>query len=95
MTHELFLKGLSGLKVYTIGIYVPLVAALLIKILQLLASEPRQTPQNISNILDTPISSVKSALQYHYEMGHVKRVSHGLYEITELGKYVLQENIGR
>jgi len=25
----------------------------------------------------------------------VKRVAHGLYEITELGKYVLKENVGR
>ena len=69
--------------------------ALELKILQLLASEPRQTPQSISNKLDAPISTVKAVLQYHYGAGHVKKVAHGLYEITELGKYVLQKNIGR
>jgi predicted transcriptional regulator len=71
------------------------VTALVLEILQLLASEPRQTPQSISNKLGASISSVKAVLQYHYEVGHVKRVAHGLYEITELGKYVLQKNVGR
>ena len=69
--------------------------ALVLEILQLLAGEPRQTPQSISNKLDAPISTVKAVLQYHYGSGHVKRVAHGLYEITELGKYVLKENVGR
>jgi len=72
-----------------------LVTALVLEILQLLASEPRQTPQSISNKLGAPISTVKAVLQYHYGARHVKRVAHGLYEITELGKYVLQENIDR
>ena len=90
MPKEMFLKHLSLLKVYTNSIYFLFVTALVIEIMRLLDKEPRQTPQLISEKLGKPISSVKSALKYLYELKHVKRVSHGLYEITELGEYVLR-----
>ena len=60
-----------------------------LEILKLLEHEPRQTPDFIETKLEYRISSVKTALVYLADMNLVKRVSHGLYVITELGKYVL------
>ena len=60
-----------------------------LEILSLLEKEPRQSPDLIEERLEYSLSSVSTALVYLKDMSLVKRVSRGLYVITELGKYVL------
>ena len=59
-------------------------------VLRVLEEESRQSPEMIKEkIPQYTIHYIKSALTYLTEMSHVNRVVRGLYEITELGKYVL------
>ena len=60
-----------------------------LEILNLLEKEPRQSPDLIEESLEYSLSSVSTALVYLKDMNLVKRVSRGLYIITDLGKYVL------
>ena len=66
-----------------------------LKILQLLKSKPRQTPQTMTKALGVSESSVKSALVYLFDLYHVRKLGHGLYIITESGVRTLEENLKR
>ena len=59
-------------------------------ILKALEAESRQSPEMLDEKLPQyTIFYIKSALTYLTDMNHVRRVVRGMYEITELGKYVL------
>ena len=59
-------------------------------VLKALEEESRQSPEMLDEKLPQyTLSYIKSSLTYLTEMSHVKRVVRGMYEITELGKYVL------
>jgi len=63
-------------------------------ILRVLEEESRQSPEMIKDSLPQyTIHYIKSALTYLTDLSHVRRVVRGLYEITELGKYVLHQNL--
>jgi len=59
-------------------------------VLRVLEGEARQSPEMLNeNLPQYSLTYIKSALTYLTEMHHVDRVVRGLYEITDLGKYVL------
>ena len=59
-------------------------------ILRALEKEARQSPEMLNmNLPQYSLTYIKSALTYLTEMNHVSRVVRGVYEITELGIYVL------
>ena len=68
-------------------------------VLKILERIPRQSPKmvqkNLKNVekLEYSIFQIKNALNYHAGSGHVTRVARGIYEITELGKYVLHHQV--
>ena len=68
-------------------------------VLRVLEKVPRQSPKMVKKYLkdveklDYSISQVKNALNYHAGSGHATRVARGIYEITELGKYVLHHQV--
>jgi len=61
------------------------------EILWLLRNKPRQTPKMMSLELDYNNATIKMALTPMNSLGLVKKIAHGLYEITELGEYVLHQ----
>ena len=59
-------------------------------VLKALEAEARQSPEMLdAKLPNYKIAYIKSALTYLTDMNHVKRVVRGMYEITELGLYVL------
>ena len=64
-----------------------------LEILKLLETSPRQSPQSMAEALPYGVSSIKSSLVTLLDLGHVSRVVHGLYEITESGKDVLHQQL--
>ena len=59
-------------------------------VLQALKEEARQTPEMLDERLPQyTINYIKTALTFLADMHHVNRVVRGMYEITELGLYVL------
>ena len=62
-------------------------------ILKLLENSPRQSPQSMAKTLPYGVSSVKSSLVTLLDLGHVNRLAHGLYEVTESGKDVLHQQL--
>jgi len=64
-----------------------------LEILKLLKEKPRQSPTSMSKVLEYSTPSIKSSLVTLLDLNQVKRLSHGLYEITELGEYVLHQNV--
>lgn len=64
-----------------------------LEILKLLEKLPRQSPQSMARALPYGVSSIKVSLVTLLDLGHVNRVVHGLYEITESGKRVLHQQL--
>ena len=66
-----------------------------LEILKLLEEKPRQSPQSMANALPYGISSIKTSLVTLRGLKQVKRLTHGIYEITKLGELVLHQNLGQ
>ena len=64
-----------------------------LKILKLLNEKPRLSPTLIASELKTSIQQVRNVLLVLSELKLVKTPSRGIYEVTELGKYVLNRYI--
>jgi len=64
-----------------------------LEILKLLETSPRQSPQSMAEALPYGVSSIKSSLVTLLDLGHVDRLAHGIYEITESGKDVLHQQL--
>lgn len=64
------------------------------EILRLLKEEPRQTPGSIRERVNFSMSATRNVLMVLSDLGLVETKVRGLYEITSLGKYVL-ENSGK
>ena len=64
------------------------------EILKFLKEEPRQTPRSIRERLSFSRSTTMNALMVLSDLGLVETKVRGLYDITPLGKYVL-EKIGK
>jgi len=60
------------------------------EILKLLKEEPRQTPRSIKERVSFSRSTTMNVLMVLYDLGLVETKVRGLYEITSLGKYVLE-----
>lgn len=58
-------------------------------ILKALEEYPRQTPSSLQKGLGVSLSMVKGTLVCLNDLELIETISRGLYEITELGKYVL------
>jgi len=61
------------------------------EILKTLLQSPRQTPSSLQQNIGLSISAVKSALVTLTDLELVAPITRGLYQITELGKYVLNQ----
>ena len=59
-------------------------------ILRILKLIPRQNPGSLQESLGVSLSSIKNALIHLTDMGLVDTPSRGVYIITNLGKYVLE-----
>ena len=64
-----------------------------LEILKFLETSPRQSPQSMAQSLPYGVSSIKSSLVTLLDLGHVGRLAHGLYEVTESGKHVLHQQL--
>ena len=59
------------------------------EILTILKDEPRQTPQSIQGKINVSMSAIRNNLMVLSDLNLVEAKTRGLYQITELGKYVL------
>ena len=61
------------------------------EILKILKDEPRQTPQSILNKTNVSMSAIRNNLMVLSDLNLVQTKTRGLYEITPLGEYVLEQ----
>jgi predicted transcriptional regulator len=60
------------------------------EILGILNKEPRQTPQSILGKLGVSMSAIRNSLMVLSDLKLVETEARGLYRITPLGQYVLE-----
>lgn len=61
------------------------------EILKILKEKPRQTPQSLLNQTNVSMSSVRNNLMVLSDLDLIEAKTRGLYEITSLGKYLLDK----
>lgn len=60
------------------------------RILKMLEESPRQTPKMMADELDTNPAYVRNVLVVLQELKLIETIARGLYQITPLGREVLQ-----